>query len=70
MNGAESLEHQLGGPLPAGVAALDDASLTTLADAVRQARRRQAAELGAAGEKALGLVPRLLRGPVRRIFGS
>jgi hypothetical protein len=52
------------------VGALDDASLTRLSEAVRAARQRQAAELAAAGDKALALVPRLLRGPVRKMFGS
>ena len=40
-----------------------------LADSVQAARRRQAAELAAAGEQALGHVPRLLRGPIRKIVG-
>jgi hypothetical protein len=70
MSGLQALEHQLGGSVSPAVAALDDAELTTLADAVYAARHRQAAELGAAGEKALGLIPRLLRGPVRKMFGS
>lgn len=70
MSALQALEHQLGGSVPPAVAALEDAELTTLAGAVGAARRRQAAELAAAGDKALGLVPRLLRGPVKRMFGS
>ena len=33
------------------------------------ARRRQAKALADAGDRALGQIPRLLRGPVRRIVG-
>jgi hypothetical protein len=39
-----------------------------LAAAIRDAKRRQAAALAAAGEQALGLIPRILRGPIRRLF--
>jgi hypothetical protein len=68
-DGLEALEHQLGGPVPAGLTRLAPAELSHLAGAVQAARRRQAAELHAAGEQALGLVPRLLRGPIRRVIG-
>lgn len=69
MNALEAVEQQLRAPAPAGLRSLDDADLMALADAVRRARHHQAAELEAAGEKALGIVPRMLRGPVRRMFG-
>lgn len=67
--GVEALEQQLRATPPAGVKALSDDQLRDLADAVGEARRRQATELAAAGEKALSFVPRFLRGPVRKIVG-
>lgn len=55
---------------PAGLAALDDAALITLAAAVREAQEHQARELRDAGDRALRLVPALLRKPVRKaMFG-
>jgi hypothetical protein len=64
-----ALEAQLRTPPPAGLRALDDASLADLTAAVRQARHRQAQALAEAGDRALVLVPRLLRGPLRRMLG-
>jgi hypothetical protein len=66
--GLSALEEQLGARPPAGLRKLDDAHLTDLAEAVRDARRRQAAELKAAGDQAFRHIPRLLRGPIRRIL--
>jgi hypothetical protein len=63
------LQSQLGARLPKGLSALSDEELEDLNDAVRGARHRQAAELQAAGEKAFGHIPRLLRGPIRRVMG-
>jgi hypothetical protein len=63
------LREELGGPLPDGVSRLDAASLEHLADAIVAARRRQAAEIAAAGERSLGFVPRLLRAPLRKVLG-
>jgi hypothetical protein len=68
-DGLEALEHQLRGPAPSGLTRLSPAELTHLAGAIQAARQRQAAELEAAGEQALSLVPRLLRGPIRRLVG-
>jgi hypothetical protein len=65
----DALRAQLGGKLPDGLRKLDSEQLQSLADAVRQARHVQAEALGAAGDRALRHVPRLLRGPVRRIVG-
>lgn len=65
-----ALEQQLGGKAPAGLSALSGDELDDLADAVRDARHRQAAELQAAGEKAFGHIPRLLRGPIRKVMGA
>ena len=55
-------------PSPA-VAALADEHLSHLAGALRAARQRQAEELTAASEQALAHIPRLLRGPVKKIVG-
>lgn len=46
-----------------------DAELSHLAEAVQAARRRQARALHEAGERALGHIPRLLRGPIRKVVG-
>jgi hypothetical protein len=63
-----ALEAELRAPAPEGLKRLSDQQLQDLAAAVQNARRRQAAELTAAGDKALGHVPRLLRAPVRRVL--
>lgn len=65
-----ALEAQLDTKVPKGVAALSEEDLQDLADAVRAARRRQAAALAEAGERALNRIPRLLRGPVRKVAGG
>jgi hypothetical protein len=64
-----ALDAQLGAAAPDGLGQLSDDELCHLAAAVSDARRRQARALGEAGERALGHIPRLLRGPVRRIVG-
>lgn len=69
MTGRQALEAQLRGRAPAGMEGLSDAQFQALADAIRDARHRQGAELAAAGDKALGLVPRMLRVPLRRVLG-
>jgi len=66
--GWRALQAELRAPAPPALKALSEAQLQDLAAAVRDARRRQAAELIAAGEKALGHIPRLLRAPVRRVL--
>lgn len=65
-----ALEAQLGTSIPKGVRALDEDELQDLADAIRAARRRQAEALAEAGERALNRIPRLLRGPVRKVAGG
>ena len=65
----QALREQVGEPLPEGVAALRPEELRDLAGAVHEARRRQTKALAQAGERALSHIPRLLRGPVRRIVG-
>jgi hypothetical protein len=67
--GLEELRTQLGGDVPPAVAKLSDTQLRDLADAIHEARRRQARAFAEAGERALDRVPRLLRGPIRKIAG-
>jgi hypothetical protein len=65
----DALRAQLGGPPPEGLKQLKPEDLRDLSAAVRTARRRQAQALTQAGERALAHIPRLLRGPVKRIVG-
>lgn len=67
-DGLAELEAQLHAAPPAGLARLAGADLEHLAAAIREARTRQAAELDAAGEHAFRYIPRLLRGPIRRVL--
>jgi hypothetical protein len=64
----DAIERELGGSPPAGLARLTPEQREDLAAAIRDAKRRQAAALAAASEQALGLIPRILRGPIRRLF--
>ncbi|MHB8691224.1 MAG: hypothetical protein ACYDHH_08255 [Solirubrobacteraceae bacterium] len=63
-----ALEQELGAAPPKTFAKLAPEQLHDLADAVAAARRRQAHELAAAGDAAFGHVPRLLRGPIRKVL--
>jgi hypothetical protein len=63
------LQKELAATPPAGVRALAAEQQADLAQAIRDAKRRQAVALAEAGENALGLIPRVLRGPIRRMFG-
>jgi hypothetical protein len=63
------LREQLRGDVPEGVSRLAEADLRDLALAVRDARRREGEALAASGERALERVPRLLRGPIRKVVG-
>ncbi|HEX8976935.1 MAG TPA: hypothetical protein VF781_10520 [Solirubrobacteraceae bacterium] len=65
----EALRAHLGDAPPAGLRSLPDVHLADLADAISQARRHQREALAAAGDRALSHVPRLLRGPIRRVVG-
>lgn len=65
-----SLESELRDELPPSFAALDDADLERLAGMVRDARHEQRAALEAALEAGLRFIPRLLRGPIKRILGA
>jgi hypothetical protein len=64
------LEQELGAAIPAGLEALSDDELLTLADLLYDARARQRRELDEGVEQSLDIVPRLMRGPVRKmLFG-
>jgi hypothetical protein len=64
------LGKQLHATPPAGLSDLSDDELDDLVEAVTDARHQQAAELHAAGEKAFAHIPRLLRGPIRKVMGA
>jgi hypothetical protein len=63
------LRRQLGGDVPPGLERLSEAELRDLAHAIRDARHREGEALAASGERALARVPRLLRGPIRKVVG-
>jgi predicted DNA-binding transcriptional regulator YafY len=63
----EALRVQLGGTAPDGLRKLSAEQLADLADAIAQARHREAAAIAQASEQALSHIPRVLRGPVRRV---
>lgn len=64
------LRSQLRAKPPQALSSLSDEELEDLNDAIKDARHRQTAELQAAGEKATGHIPRLLRGPIRKVMGA
>ena len=66
--GRGALESELGEAPPKGIARLEASHLDDLANAIREARQRQADDLARAGERALDQIPRVLRGPVRRVL--
>ncbi len=65
-----TLEAELGGRAPAGLASLTDAQLRAFTDLLHAAKKRQSAALDAAAEQSLEIVPRMLRGSVRKILFS
>ncbi len=69
MDAFTALSAQLRGSAPAGLRELSEDELTDLAAALADARHRQAAALAQAGDRALAHIPRLLRGPIKRIVG-
>ncbi len=62
------LEQELGAAMPDGLKALPDDRLLALADLLHDARARQKQQLDEGVEQSLDIVPRLMRGPVRRIL--
>jgi hypothetical protein len=68
--GMAQLRAALRAEPPSGLGVLDDATLMSLAASVREAQDQQARELNEAGDRALRLIPALLRKPVRKaMFG-
>jgi hypothetical protein len=63
-----TLERELDGRIPDGLSTLTDDELSHLADLLRDTKQRQSQALEAAIESALGIVPRLVRGPVRKVL--
>jgi hypothetical protein len=63
-----ALETELGGAAPGGLHDLGEADLRAFVDLLRDAKRRQSGALEAAVEAALEIVPRMVRGPVRKIL--
>jgi hypothetical protein len=62
------LEKEYGGPLPPGLSALTTDQQAILADAIEAARVRQARALAKATDGGLDFVPKLLRGPVKKVL--
>jgi hypothetical protein len=64
-----ALRAELGAAPPKGLDALSDDEIADLAAALHDARARDKAALAKAMQDALQHVPRLLRGPVRKMIG-
>ena len=62
------LEGELGGQVPDGLTSLTDEQLLALADLLQDAKARGQEELQEGVEDSLSFVPRLMRGPVRKIL--
>ena len=62
------LEEELDMQLPDGLRALTDEELTDLADRVLEVKQRQSLALEVGIDDALEIVPRLVRGPARKIL--
>jgi hypothetical protein len=65
----KKLQDALDGADPEGFDGADPEGLARLAEAITLARARHRRELAEATDQALSHVPRLLRGPVRRVIG-
>jgi len=64
------LEEELGARVPEGIEVLSDDELAVLADLLHTAKANQARELEDGVKGSLDIVPRLMRGPVRKmLFG-
>lgn len=64
-----ALSAQLPETAPEALRDLSEDELADLAAAVADARHHQAAALAQASNRALSHIPRLLRGPIKRIVG-
>ncbi len=70
MSVERTLEAELGGQAPDGLAALSEQERRAFASVLHDAKARQSQELESAIEQSLDVVPRLLRGTIRRmLFG-
>lgn len=67
--GHEALATELRATPPAGLATVSDTHAHELADLLRQAREAQQVELSAAIDEGLNVLPRPLRGTVRKVMG-
>jgi hypothetical protein len=65
-----ALAEALGSQPPASLRDADPAAVATLATAVRAAHEHQEEQLVDATDRAFEHIPRLLRGPVRRLLGG
>jgi hypothetical protein len=65
----KGLATELRAKPPKGLAQLSAEQLADLTSAVRDARHQQTADLAAAGDQAFAHIPRLLRGPIRKVIG-
>lgn len=63
-----ALQRELDGMVPDGLSTLTDEELTDLADLLHDMKQRQSQALDVAIEETLGIVPRLVRGPVRKVL--
>jgi hypothetical protein len=66
----KALESELGTVPPAGLKKLRASEVQHLADAVATAKREQARALDQALADALNVLPRVLRGPVKKAVGG
>ncbi len=64
----DALETELAARPPAAVRSLPAEERDDLAAAIRAAKLRQTEALRLAGEQALNQIPRVLRGPIRKLF--
>jgi hypothetical protein len=64
----QALAKELGGKTPPPLEALSAAEVDSLAELLRRARRNQQSQLKHAFDAALGHIPALLRGPIRKIL--
>jgi hypothetical protein len=67
-DGVDILEQELGAQLPDGISQLSGAELEALAELLREAKAHQKQELDEGVEGSLDIIPRLMRGPVRKIL--
>jgi hypothetical protein len=68
MDAHARLAGEYGAPLPPGLAGLSSEQATQLVEAIEAARRHQDEALRTATEAGLGFVPKVLRGPVKRVL--